>query len=196
VASVTGPLKLAALLLRKDSEEAGTPPRFLVEFAAEAASEVVRDFLEAGADIVLLKDSFPGGLTAADACDWYASLLLPISNTIRFYEALPVLQSPAFSHGRWGEVLQRDSGCIPCPLLGEGQEISAQWRQWNQLGLAAPTRVFEDGLSAEWSGRLDGLLHERKLALLTSADDLAGIRNVNHLRDTLKSFQEAFASVD
>jgi hypothetical protein len=81
-------------------------------------------------------------------------------------------------------------------LLAGGQETSTQWLRWSQLGLAAPARVFEEGFSAEWSTGLDGLLRARKLRLLTSADDLASTKNVNHLREALKTFQQAFAQVD
>jgi hypothetical protein len=84
--SVSGPRAVVAQLTGKApggesvSEEA-------MEFAAEAAVALCKSFLDAGANVIFLREEV-GAIQ-----DWqrWADSLNPIVNVIRFYEALPVL---------------------------------------------------------------------------------------------------------
>jgi len=81
--SLNGPLALAVQL-----NKGATPNTVeLLEFAAEVTTVLATRFAEAGADVILLRETpSPGEIQEP-----WSSALDPIINAIRFYESLPVL---------------------------------------------------------------------------------------------------------
>jgi hypothetical protein len=94
MASVSGPVKLAALLTQSEQRGKASLEDWsaeTLEFASSVATQMATTFLEAGADMILIHEQVPAGLTAKTCEDW-ANLLAPAINVMRFYEALPILQ--------------------------------------------------------------------------------------------------------
>jgi uroporphyrinogen decarboxylase-like protein len=142
---VTGPFTLASQIAEVLGKgEVKAPKSNLVEHASELTAAVSKCFLEAGADVILLIEDRLPVLSNEEYAAW-ASLLSPILNVIKFYEALPVLflsesliprpelrQSTLENwDGVWSLVLPVNSlacwaawqgrGCVPC--LGLPREV-------------------------------------------------------------------------
>lgn len=86
MAGVSGPCALTELLVGS-ARTAESARHEVVEFAAELTAAVCTSFLEAGANVIFIRED---GASIQDYGRW-AELLSPIVNAIRFYEALPVL---------------------------------------------------------------------------------------------------------
>jgi len=93
MAAATGPFTLAARITHWEHEEelhSEDLPEVALELAASVIHKVVLAFVEAGANLVLVREEILPTLSA-ESCQAWASLLAPAFNVIRFYEALPVL---------------------------------------------------------------------------------------------------------
>lgn len=189
VARVTGPLSLAARLLGGQIENPiSSPPRDLVEFAAEVTASVSKSFAEAGADIVLLAEDCLPDMTS-EAWGWYGSLLTPIANVIRFYEALPIVSWGTTSAETFS-VLALSWNCAVCPLLTSEMlthsSVSNLRQSW--IGASLPLGSFCGDL--ESLRMLPGSLPN--LGLLTSAEDVPGTVDVKQLARGLDAIRERF----
>ena len=94
MAGVSGPFTLAARLTQLDTANligGVEPPEFALETAAAAITKIASVFVEAGANLIFIREDVLPRLTT-EKCRSWASLLAPVFNIIRFYEALPVLQ--------------------------------------------------------------------------------------------------------
>lgn len=93
VAGVTGPMTLAGQLggaafaeaLEKDGGAEW------IECAGRLSLAVVRQFLKAGANVVLFLEQAPALIPGSKAFEAWASVIAPIANTARFHQALPVI---------------------------------------------------------------------------------------------------------
>jgi hypothetical protein len=135
-AQVTGPATLRSQLLN-GAAEAGTPPADeILECCARLTEMTAKLFAEAGADIILVKESVLPEFSAQKFSRWRA-LLEPVINVIRFYEVLPVL------------------------VLDE----AAGWQQWLPVTLGAgmncvislPIQLLSSGLFAADTGTSAGV---------------------------------------
>jgi hypothetical protein len=183
---VTGPFTLATKLLGEDTAE---PPQDLVEFAAEVSAAVSKSFLEAGTDVVFLQEnSLPE--FSPETCRWYSSLLAPIANVIRFYEALPVLLLGAGTLSEQNQAILSDCDWefILCPATGPAKP----WRPTRSLalGCALPPQEFIGNELI--SGCLGGTDQPQPYLLLTSSGDLAATANIPQLTERLRSFRRLF----
>ena len=179
---VTGPLSLAARLSGDQIESPiSSPPRDLVEFAAEVVASVSKSFAEAGADVILLAEDFLPDMSS-ETCDWYGSLLTPIANVIRFYEALPVVSWGTTSAESLAALLERSWDCALCPLLTSEMlargSVSHLTQGWIGVSLP-PGALCGDRAHLESLPMLPGSLP--KLGLLTSAEDVPSTVDVKHL---------------
>jgi hypothetical protein len=191
---VTGPLSLAVRLSGAQIESPiSSPPRDLVEFAAEVTASVSKNFAEAGADMILLSEDFIPDMSS-ETCDWYGSLLTPIANLIRFYEALPVV-SWGTTSAESAALLERSSKCAWCPLqtpesLARGS-VSHSKQGW--IGVCLPPgafcgdRAYLDGLPMS-----PGSLPNPELGILTSVEDVATTVDVKQLARGLDAIRERF----
>ncbi|MBZ5570925.1 MAG: hypothetical protein LAO09_03485 [Acidobacteriia bacterium] len=200
VSRVTGPFTLAAQLLGRDKAVSdSTPlPAEAVEFAAEVAASVAKVFLEAGANVILLTEpSFPE--VTPQTCEWYASLLAPVFNVIRFYEALPVLLLPAplGSEVSRAVILGRGWDCVVCPILGDTDFFGEQ-SPGQGTGVALPGSVFEGNQlnHNDLEDSLRKLVQGQKLVLLTSADDVSGAADPKLLARVLGGIRALFTASD
>jgi len=118
VASVSGPVKLAALLTQSEERENTSLEELsaeALEFASSVTTQIATTHLEAGADVIYLHEQIPAGLTAK-ACEDLASLLAPTINVTRFYEALPMLQlaNASATIEECETILQQSWDCVLC----------------------------------------------------------------------------------
>jgi uroporphyrinogen-III decarboxylase len=168
---ITGPCNLAAQLVAYDRVEDQELQK-VTEFAAEVTASVAKSFLEAGADVVfLVEDSLPE--MASDVCQTYASLLAPIVNLIRFYEAMPVLLfgAKALSDQTLNSILDRRWDCLLCPAA---PLMSASLSKQAQMGVALPSQLWQGEVQhEELLGALDFQNLKSELVLLTSDEDVA-----------------------
>jgi uroporphyrinogen-III decarboxylase len=93
MAGVSGPFTLAARLagidlgaMRQEQE----PSESALEVAAAAITKIASAFVDAGANLIFIQERTLPFLSSHKCQNW-ASLLTPLFNIVRFYEALPVL---------------------------------------------------------------------------------------------------------
>jgi hypothetical protein len=181
MAGVTGPSALAAQLRESEQREEPATGEML-EFAAGVTAAVCRSFLDAGANVIFLREE---PALIGESQQW-AALLAPIVNVIRFYEALPVLVFRGQPHE--DAIAALNAGCegVVCPGvmdLGSGR-ISTPESAWPAVCL--PTACFlpthdEDGLGE----CLRSLDQDTGLCLLTSDGDVPARADVKHLASLL-----------
>jgi hypothetical protein len=96
VVGLTGPAFLAAQIARAigvDPATAQATDAALTETAGRAVLEVARQFLLAGANVIILLE---GNLPASDAVasDTWRDTVTPIANLTRFHKAVPIMAGP------------------------------------------------------------------------------------------------------
>ena len=159
MAGITGPFTLAALLtqtnatngnLERDSDAAA------MVLAGEVTAAVARAFVEAGAEIIFIREQVLPSLTAESAAEWSARLATTI-NIVRFYEALPVLlltcrdataaNSSVIAGQAWDCVVCAETRSTSPSGLGLYAALGP-----SRLGVALPPAFFESS-DAEFRGR-------------------------------------------
>jgi hypothetical protein len=99
MAGVSGPFTLAAWLTGIDPgamHQGNEPPELALETAAAAITKIASAFVDAGANLIFIREENLPSLTSSKCQNW-VSLLAPLFNVVRFYEAMPVLQIGAES---------------------------------------------------------------------------------------------------
>ena len=187
---VNGPCRLAAQLLGDKAVAQEPLPRDVVEFAAEVAASVCKTFLEAGADVILLTEGFAPEMSTETSA-WHASLLSPIANVVRFYEALPVLffVGSAVSEASLSQLVEHNGDWIPCwtPTVTERTQ-GAHLRE-GCAGIALPAQTFrvEQSFSPDV---LRGLSSNHRIGFITSPGDLTETTDPRHLSKVLNAIRE------
>lgn len=190
---VTGPLTLATLLLGESAGRNGSRFLDLIEFTAQITTAVAKTFLESGADIVfVVEDSLP---EPTEACDLWASVTGPITNVIRFYDALPllILTDTGQSQEVHRDILDRNWNGVYC--VGPSRAGSTHWERWQRresgLGVALPPDVFIDQSEFETLIRpIRGKLSHLRPMLVTSTADIppaADLKQVVAVMESLRS---------
>jgi hypothetical protein len=179
---VTGPLTLAVRLtglLGREAPMHEDLPESALEEASSMILQASKTFAEAGANLIFLREEIPPAFNEQGADDW-ASMLTPIFNVIRFYEALPVLQiadERAFL-GNSGVAAQVAPDCVVCPRLEAVRNLSAEVRgqiQGARLGVALSTE------SLDRDERLRDVIRDLRPALVTTADDVPATTDLKRL---------------
>jgi hypothetical protein len=194
VACVTGPLKLATLLARRNgmlhSDSDRIPSKFL-EHAATAVSRIASAFAESGANMIFIHENFPPFALPETLGDWGASLATAI-NIIRFYEALPVLlttfpNSIAPIIDGDGFMLQARDGimCAETDLsvaTGDVPKVSSSATP-TTLGVALPLSVFisSGSADADLDQNLRRLISARQPPIITTAGDIPATTDMKRL---------------
>jgi len=188
MASVTGPLTLATQLLGKTSSE--QLPIAFIEFASETTASVTKAFLEAGADVVLIVEKFVPA-ASHETLECYGSLLAPIFNVIRFYEAMPVLLLLDLG-SRVGSFLQLAGSweCVLCLTHSENQSAPGLAR-----GIALPRTAFELNPFTD-SQKVPALTGSKQPLLITSTEDLPGTLDVKILAEMIARLKTISASAN
>ncbi|MGD0957622.1 MAG: uroporphyrinogen decarboxylase family protein [Candidatus Acidiferrales bacterium] len=188
MASVTGPLTLAAFLLQLDPADAlGHPdiPSPALDLAAAVISGIAAAFVEAGAGLVLIREDFLPALSPEGLESWFSRLATTI-NIIRFYEALPVLlltckEALAVK----GEAIARQPwDCVVCPVLDGPAPYTAAFSNLGpaRFGVALPPKLFDAGKSsaADFEDALRRVSDLRP-AVVTTAGDVPAAADVERL---------------
>ncbi len=190
MACITGPLTLASQI--SSHESPGRADRDLVEFCAEVVATLAKLYVDAGADVVVLRESVLQ-LEGGEPVEWWASLLDPVINVVRFYEAVPVLvlqddQQPASS---LQHVLARNWDCILCPSVPVFRSLPRE--SWSNriaegLGLALPVEAF---VAMDDSTTHTELLADAKPVLITTVDDIPVIADPKRIAARLQHLRGA-----
>lgn len=185
---VTGPFTLAALLTQLEDQDALRPQDISPEasdLAAAAITRIATAFVEAGANVVFIREDVLPVLAPEDAEEW-ASRLAATINIIRFYEALPVLLlSCDRSVAANSEVISRRSwDCVVCPVVdGAGSDRLGGFAELGpaRLGIALPPKAFEPGgpdLGESIRSAVSGL----RPAIVTTAGDVSATADMERLK--------------
>lgn len=189
-AGITGPITLAAQLMQLDL---GNPLRYAgvlpstLDLTASVVSGIARAFVEAGANVIFLREDVTPTLSDEDAEDWSARLGTAL-NIVRFYEALPVLllTSHLSNPGALQKITSQSWDCVVCFSL-EG--ITAEHIETisgmgpGRAGIALPVNWFESGPSAMPSPELlRQSVSEIQPAIVTTAGDMPASADFERLK--------------
>jgi len=178
---VTGPLKLAAQL-REGACAAGLNTAGLNDFAAGVAAAVSRSFLEAGANVIFLQED-PDLIE--DAPHW-ASMLAPVVNAIRFYEALPVLLLQGQLRMDAVAALNASCGGVICP---RAIDLGSQTNSPSLASGSAICRPSACFLPTEDPGSLrtilQSLVQDSTVSIVTSDGDIPERVDIRYLASVL-----------
>jgi Uroporphyrinogen decarboxylase (URO-D) len=196
--TVTGPLTLAAQLSAGTPGEVNGPQPELVEFAAQVTACMSRTFVEAGADVVLIVER--GRLElSAEVCESWASLLDPIVNVIRFYEALPVLllDGSTLAEDFRSAVFSRHWNGVLCPVSSDHQFKGDFVRPSEGRPVALPVGFFcpgREGAKITLEAALQFIRAQNPI-FLTSSSDIPESIDAKHLAEVLDSMRNLFSHV-
>ncbi|HYL85314.1 MAG TPA: uroporphyrinogen decarboxylase family protein [Candidatus Angelobacter sp.] len=196
MASVGGPLALAAMLTQtetKGSPGMGSFSSDALEFAASVDTQVVKTYLEAGADTIFIHEALPADSAPERFEDW-AGLLSPTINLIRFYEALPVLQvadTPALRRN-WETIRRQPWECVICAPASVASLRTRKETAENAeslSGMALPPEIFlAETPSRETAiANCRSVLAQSRPAVITTAGDVPFATDMKHLK---KVFEE------
>lgn len=186
VAGVTGPLTLAALLASagaSESEGAHALPDSALNLAADVAPVVARALVEAGANVILIREAIlPSSETAM--VDWFSRLAITI-NIVRFFEALPVLLlSPErVVAGEFEGIVTAPLGAVVCaPIDVSARGFGVKLRTAG-YGISIPAAAFEpDDTNIEpLAASLRKLIPDQSPALITTNTDVSSSADLKYL---------------
>ena len=182
MAGVSGPFTLAARLTGIDRvamHQGQEPSEPALEVAAAAITKIASALVEAGANLIFIREEALPSISP-DKCQNWASLLAPLFNIVRFYEALPVLHiSSGSATAQNVEVmLQQSSDAIFCSA---SETFMARARGSDEnfiFGRSVPLEALE--ASESGGARLLELSGARP-ALLTTDGDVPVGTDLKHL---------------
>ena len=176
-AAISGPFTLAARIVQSTasySPGAEFLPAAAIELASETVAKVSSVLVEAGADLLFIREEILPEFTADIGEVWEQSLG-PAINIMRFYEAVPVLQLATLlsSHEYAGYALRKFAGSVIC----------LQPREWScfdketiaalnpaSVGVAIPLEMFNTKAPVTGEAHLRGVWP--RPAIITTASDV------------------------
>ena len=189
-AGVSGPFTLAAQLTQQSGRESinrDDLPEAAIELAAATITQIASKLVEAGANIIFIREVILPGLTTQTAEAWSATLA-PAINIIRFYQALPVLQitSPQAFAKNSSAILQQNWDCVLCPTLPGALNRSlphATTETAPPLGIAIPTTAFQSDESTAQNFRqsLHTIIKDVHPVVITTAQDVPATTDIKQL---------------
>lgn len=190
-AGVSGPFTLAALLAQLDAsetEQLSDLPPSAIETSAAAIVAIARAFVEAGANIIFIREELLPALSPEQCAHW-SSLLATMINIIRFYEAMPVLlisNRKAFDRNA-PVILRQDWDCVVCPSLPSISAIPLEdeLRRNAKLGIALPLETFQPVAAGgeDLCRSMRRAIEDVRPAIVTTAGDLPSTVDVKRLGD-------------
>ena len=186
--SVTGPFTLAALLTQLKRRDELRPQDIspgAIDLAAAAISPIAKAFVEAGANVVFIREDVLPTLAASDGEEW-ASRLAATINIIRFYEALPVvlLTCPRSVAANSDVIAKQAWDCVICPVLdGAGSEVLGGIAAMGpaKLGIALAPKAFEPG-APSLDESIRGVVSNLRPAIVTTAGDVSSTADMERLK--------------
>ena len=188
LAGVTGPFTLAARLTQLDTGElqcGSKPSEAALEIAAATITKIAAAMVEAGANVIFIREELLPPLTHENVQTW-ASLLGSVFNIVRFYEALPVLQfgTKAAMPSNLELILQERLDVTICvPAISEAIRAAAKFTD-SPLGIALPPALLEANGT---SGGIHAEIRNLKLALFTTDGDVPVTTDLKRLMKTFES---------
>jgi hypothetical protein len=185
VAGVTGPLTLAAQIAQIETGESArklSPPDSALSLAADVTPVVARALVEAGANVILIREELLP--PSADALADWSSRLASTINIVRFYEALPVLLlSPARPAANEIENIIREpwDAVVSAPVEAAAGFVTE--RRVAGYGISLPSSAFEPDQSnnAQLTTNLRKIIPEFHPALVTTTSDLPTTADLKYL---------------
>ncbi len=180
--SVNGPFTLAAQLLQFAEQEiadADDLPASALDLAVAMLAPLASTLLEAGAQVIFIREDFLPRLSA-EGCENWGNLLSPTLNIIRFYGALAVLllTSPSAVAQNFAVLADRGWEGILCPAVDASSLRSVRAVESTKFGFALPI----SSLSSEGGGsELAGRVAELHPVLVTTAGDVPISTDVKRL---------------
>lgn len=193
IVRVTGPVTIASQLTHCKGKSEWSD-RESIEFCAEVCAALSKAYVEAGADVVLLEETVLSARTA-ESVMWWGSLLDPIANLIRFYEALPVLvlDGEQLSADTVQLIVGRAWDFLLCPSARTYSLLSSD--EWNRtaagMGVAFPVEVLSDPKEVEPTRKL---IADAKPMMLTTVEDVPVATDLKRLAANLQQFRGVLAS--
>jgi uroporphyrinogen-III decarboxylase len=186
MAGVSGPLTLAARLIGIDPgamRQGEEPSETALDVAAAAITKIASAFVEAGANLIFIREEALPSLSP-DKCLYWASLLAPLFNIVRFYEALPVLQisSDSATAENVEVMLQQPWDAVLCSAAKELIARAHGHGENLMFGCSVPLEVLE---TSESSGAPALELSCIKPALVTTDGDVPVGTDLKHLMSVL-----------
>ncbi|MGB9334490.1 MAG: uroporphyrinogen decarboxylase family protein [Candidatus Acidiferrales bacterium] len=184
-AGVTGPLTLAAQLAQLDLSKSrpAAPPNSALDLAAEAIPNVTRALVEAGANVIFIREELLPS-SASAVVDWAARLATTI-NIVRFFEALPVLLlSPGKSAAADFESILRESwDAVVCAPMHSNLPANFSGSRTAAHGISLPASAFEaeEPAPAQLAAAVRQAISELRPALVTTSSDLSATADLKHL---------------
>jgi Uroporphyrinogen decarboxylase (URO-D) len=186
MAGVSGPFTLASRLTGlhgTNPPTCGGMPDSALEVATSAITNVAKAFAEAGASLIFLCEDTLPALRAGGSEDW-TSMLAPIFNIIRFYEALPILQianADAVAENA-DMILQLAQGCIVCAAPEAMRNLPPE-RRPSTLAISLPAVAFRQDQPGEpnFDPALRQLISDLRPAIVTTADDVPAATDLKRL---------------
>jgi Uroporphyrinogen decarboxylase (URO-D) len=188
LAGVTGPFTLAARLTQLDADEMlrGTEmPEAALEIANATITKIASALVEAGANVIFIREEMLPPLSL-DKSEAWTSLLAPVFNIIRFYEALPVLQLATEIDSREDAetILQQQWNAILCTSSLEFGLRAARRTGSSALGYALPLAALQANDSpGESLVEISGM----KPVLLTTDGDVPVTTDLKRLMKTFEA---------
>jgi len=196
VASVTGPLTLAASLAQLDLKAAlnsAEIPASALDLATAVISGIASAFAEAGASVLMIREEFLPALSEEGFSDW-TSRLAPTINIVRFYQALPVLLLTC----RNGVMANREAilrepwDCVVCQIF-DGKPDTATLSELGPLrfGVALAPEAFAPGSTgaADFDESVRKLVTDLQPAVVTTAGDLPAAVHIERLNKLWESIR-------
>lgn len=191
--AVTGPYALARQLAG-DALPAQSLSDEAVEFAAEVMTHICKCFLDAGANVIFLREDVAA---IADHRRW-ADLLNPVVNVIRFYEALPVLLPSSASATNDNAMAELSAACagLICPGMIElasgvlPSQVASSRSAYLPISEVRP--VANDTVLLAFLRALPANLG---LGLLTTQDDLPANADIKRLAGLFKGLQSGSRAI-
>jgi len=173
MAGVSGPFTLAARLMgigpgsMRQGQEPSEPA---LEIAAAAITKITSALVEAGANLIFIREEGLPSLSP-EKCQNWASLLAPLFNIVRFYEALPVLQisDESATAENVEAIFQQSWDAVLCSA---SEEIIARARGGDENLMFGWSVTLEALEASESSGARSLELSDIKPALVTTDGDV------------------------
>lgn len=191
MAGVSGPFTLAsrlAGLYGGEHRQTGMNlPDSALEVATSAVAQASKAFAEAGANLIFLCEDRLPAMPAGSSEDW-GSMLAPIFNIIRFYEAQPVLHL-ADEHvltENSEAILQLAQGCTVCLLLEAIQNLPAEGYSGLRsakvgVGLSVVDFQPDQPSDPSFHPRLAQLISDVQPAIVTTVSDVPAATDLKRL---------------
>jgi hypothetical protein len=190
MAGVSGPLTLASRLTGVHGHDPNASvdlPDAVLEVATSEVAHASKAFAEAGANLVFLREERLPAKSGGNSQDW-ESMLGPIFNVIRFYEAQPVLQI-ADEHALAENpeaIPQLAQGCVVCLPLEAIESLPKEkysGMRSAKLGIGLPVTAFQPDQpgDASFGSRLGQLISDVRPAIVTTTSDVPAATDLKRL---------------